>query len=111
MAGRNTKYEQVDLATLTPSDDTLPPYRSTWGEDVVQHDDEKKEGKGRRLSWTAARDITKQRTMSFVKATGPFLQSKAWPAIKRFRFTKKQTYGFLLLMLFGVLPLMVVGIV
>lgn len=86
----------------------LPPYSTTWGNDFVQHGNEKSR-KGS-VAWRSTYDTVQRRVSSVTMGTWPFLRDKAWPMLKRFRFTKKQSYAFLLVLVCGVTPILTVGV-
>ncbi|KAF2258661.1 hypothetical protein CC78DRAFT_586827 [Lojkania enalia] len=94
-------YELVNKPFETP-----PPYSTAWGHDIVQDSDNNRTRRGPRLP---TYDSVKHRVSSLIQATLSFLQETVWPRIKEFRFTKKQTYAFLLLLVFGILPFAIVG--
>ncbi|KAF2738623.1 hypothetical protein EJ04DRAFT_486074 [Polyplosphaeria fusca] len=86
----------------------LPAYSSTWGSDTDLESEPKKAQP--RVGWVLVWDSVKSRSVLVAQNTVPFLQKTVWPAIRRFRFTKKQVYAFLLLALLALLPFILVAL-
>jgi hypothetical protein len=100
------------MTATTPSYDLvqepLPPYSSSWGGDVVVDEEKKSEEPRARMgmAWRQAKahtGLAAQRTMSLSR-------NKAWPALRKIRFTKKQVYAFLILLALGLLPFILVAL-
>lgn len=90
------------------SEESLPPYSTTWGNDVVQ--DVKKRRRSGPVAWSLVYDSAKQRVRSIARNTSPFLRNKVWPALKKIRIRKKQLYAFLLVLFFGIMPFVIIGV-
>ncbi|KAF2181873.1 hypothetical protein K469DRAFT_258610 [Zopfia rhizophila CBS 207.26] len=94
---------RMDYAPVEP----LPPYSTTWGDDIVK--DDKVNGRKGQVSWFRTFDSLKQRTAPLIRTNSPFLRTKVWPIVKKAKPTKKQSVAFLLLFCFGILPFILVG--
>lgn len=109
MSGDN--YRSIDEQSI---DEPLPPYSTTYGDDRgVLGDEKSKETFTARIVRSLTHNSTAQRVgpviTSSAQSTSQFLQSRAWPAIKKFRFSKRQSYAFLLLLSLGILPFFIIG--
>ncbi|ORY16127.1 hypothetical protein BCR34DRAFT_557768 [Clohesyomyces aquaticus] len=85
--------------------DPLPTY-SSWPPEAAQD-----EGRGKTrwtkfrgtVAWTQAYDSTKQA----IEKTPSFARDKVWPIVRKAKPTKKQIYAFLILLFFGIGPMLV----
>lgn len=100
-------YRSIDERSL---DEPLPPYSTTWGNDVL---DEKARSSMGPAAWSLTFDSIKQRVplavRSSTRSTSRFVQTKVWPVVKKFPFTKRQLFGLLLLVVCGILPFIILG--
>jgi len=96
------------------SHESLPPYSTTYSPgDERNHDSEKKSNIPTRVAriWTRLSTVTRTGpgVPSAIESTTQFWNNRASPALRKVRFTKKQIYALLLVLLFGIIPFAVFG--
>jgi hypothetical protein len=85
----------------SPTEESLPPYSSTWEVDHIDKEPEKRWNWRSRRSWV------------LLYRTGPEafqrLWPRAWPVVKKLQPTWKQTFALTLVVVCGILPLTLLG--
>src|SRR4051794_18507993 len=92
----------------TPEEEPLPPYSTTWGNDVVKDDEEKR--RKAPIAWILTFDSIKHRTEPIVRGTTPFLRENVLRGLKKAKPTKKQLSAFSLVIFLGLGPFITVGL-
>lgn len=109
------------FVSCSPTEDTLPAYSTTWGNDVVDKQPRKSWNWWKlKYSWITAHksasrnakpvyEATTEKTKPIFEATWKFLRDHAWPAIKRYTPSLTQVIAFLMVVWFGIAPLVFLG--
>jgi hypothetical protein len=88
----------------SPTEESLPPYSTTWTNDVTEKEHEKKLDWRSRSQWASAYANTPQ---AFNTALGS-LVNRLWP-MRRKAALREQVIAFLLVVVFGVVPFVLLG--
>ncbi|KAF2028376.1 hypothetical protein EK21DRAFT_69767 [Setomelanomma holmii] len=109
--GRN-----YDFVKSSPTEESLPPYSSTWVGEVPE------EKVGRKFSWASrtlswpsqhgwkekCRTVTR-RAKSAIITAWIFARDRAWPIATKTRISWKQATAFILVVVFAILPMVFLG--
>jgi hypothetical protein len=96
-----TEERLYETVLSSPTEESLPPYSATWGNDVIEKKPKKRWNWGSWSKWPPSYQNVPQ--------TFYLLWDQAWPIIKRFKPSLKQLLAFSLLASFGILPLGLLG--
>jgi hypothetical protein len=98
-----------DSASFSPTEDTLPPYSPTWGNDVVEDNKRQSWKWTSRIHWTSLCRTAKSKTKSALGVTWTFLRNQGWSGLKKCIPSKTQVLAFLLLVTFGAAPMLILA--
>ncbi|KAF2847268.1 hypothetical protein T440DRAFT_403933 [Plenodomus tracheiphilus IPT5] len=118
---KNTSVTISSIHCPTPTEDRPPPpYRQTWGNDSVPNPQKRRNwgsffkpksrwtwGVGEKCS--AISKTTRKTTGGALNTGYACLRDTIWPAIKKFRFSRKQCFALLLLAFFAFAPMICLG--
>jgi hypothetical protein len=98
-----------DSASSSTTEDSLPPYSPTWGNDVVGDNKRQSRKWTSHIHWIYLYRTAKSKTKPALHVTLKFLRNQGWSGLKRCIPSKTQVLAFLLLVTFGAAPMLILG--
>lgn len=100
-------YTSIETRAMD-TDEPLPPYSSSYGNDEKEFRDEKKEGLKARLTRSVTQRIGPVASAS-ARSASRLWEHQAWQFTKKHIITKRQGYAFILFLSLGLLPFVLYG--